>query len=60
MKGLGSKVNLSTAFHFQTDGNEERTILTFEYVLRACVIYFRGNLDDDLPLIEFAYNNKYH
>lgn len=26
----------------------------------ACVIHFKGNWDDDLPLIEFAYNNIYH
>ena len=26
----------------------------------ACVIDFKGNLDDHLPLIEFSYNNSYH
>ncbi|WMV23522.1 hypothetical protein MTR67_016913, partial [Solanum verrucosum] len=58
--GLGSKVNLSTAFHPQTDGQAERTIQTLEDILRACVIDFKGNWDDHLPLIEFAYNNSYH
>ncbi|WMV18757.1 hypothetical protein MTR67_012142 [Solanum verrucosum] len=29
-------------------------------MLRACVINFKGNWDDHLPLIEFAYNNSYH
>ncbi|WMV42031.1 hypothetical protein MTR67_035416 [Solanum verrucosum] len=29
-------------------------------MLRACMIDFKGNLDDHLPLIEFAYNNFYH
>ncbi|WMV50450.1 hypothetical protein MTR67_043835 [Solanum verrucosum] len=29
-------------------------------MLRACVIDFKGNWDDHLPLIEFAYNNSYH
>nr|AAT39297.2 Gag-pol protein, putative [Solanum demissum] len=59
-KGLGSKVNLSTAFYPQTDGQAERTIHTLEDMLRACVIDFKGNWDDHLPLIEFAYNNSYH
>nr|XP_009777849.1 PREDICTED: uncharacterized protein K02A2.6-like [Nicotiana sylvestris] len=59
-KGLGTRVNLSTAFHPQTDGQAERTIQTLEDMLRACVIDFKGNWDDHLPLIEFAYNNSYH
>ena len=29
-------------------------------MLRACVLDFKGNWDDHLPLIEFAYNNSYH
>ncbi|KAL0445322.1 UNVERIFIED_CONTAM: Transposon Ty3-I Gag-Pol polyprotein [Sesamum latifolium] len=49
-----------TAFHPQTDGQSERTIQTLEDMMRACVIEFRGNWDDHLPLIEFAYNNSFH
>ncbi|WMV50797.1 hypothetical protein MTR67_044182, partial [Solanum verrucosum] len=41
-KGLGSKVNLSTAFHPQTNGQAERTIPTLEDMLRAYVIDFKG------------------
>ncbi|WMV46948.1 hypothetical protein MTR67_040333 [Solanum verrucosum] len=59
-KGLGSKVNLSTAFHPQTDGQAERTIQTLEDMLKACVIDFKGNWDDHLPLNEFSYNNSCH
>ena len=59
-KGLGTQVNFSTAFHPQTDGQAERTIQTLEDMLRACVIDFKGNWDDHLPLIEFAYDNSYH
>ncbi|XP_070011104.1 uncharacterized protein [Nicotiana sylvestris] len=58
-KRLGTKVNLSTAFHPQTDGQAERTIQTLEDMMRAYVIDFGGNWDDRLPLIEFAYNNSY-
>ncbi|XP_070020618.1 uncharacterized protein [Nicotiana sylvestris] len=52
-KGLGIRVNLSTTFHPQTDGQAKRTIQTLEDMLRACVIDFKGNWDDHLPLIEF-------
>ncbi|KAL0439960.1 UNVERIFIED_CONTAM: Transposon Tf2-11 polyprotein [Sesamum latifolium] len=57
---LGTKLHFSTAFHPQTDGQSERTIQTLEDMMRACVIEFRGNWDDHLPLIEFAYNNSFH
>ncbi|WMV58874.1 hypothetical protein MTR67_052259, partial [Solanum verrucosum] len=42
------------------DGQAECTIQTLEYSLRACVIDFKGNWDDRLPLIEYASNNRYH
>src|ERR1043165_3686290 len=57
---LGTKLNLSTAYHPQTDGQTERTIPTLEDMLRACVIDFGGNWDSHLPLVEFSYNNSYH
>ncbi|GJY52818.1 reverse transcriptase domain-containing protein [Tanacetum coccineum] len=41
-KALGTQLNLSTAYHPQTDGQSERTIQTLEDILRACVINF-GN-----------------
>jgi len=57
---MGTKLNLSTAYHPQTDGQSERTIQTLEDLLRSCVIDFKGNWDTHLPLIEFSYNNSYH
>ncbi|KAJ0468424.1 putative nucleotidyltransferase, Ribonuclease H [Helianthus annuus] len=57
---LGTTLNLSTAFHPQTDGQTERTIRTLEDMLRACVIDFGGNWNKYLPLVEFSYNNSYH
>ena len=36
------------------------TIQTLKDILRSCVIDFKGSWDDQLPLIEFAYNNSYH
>jgi len=60
LKGLALTVNLSTIFNPQTNGQAEGTIHTLEDMLRACVIDFKGNLDDHLPLIEVSYNNIYH
>ena len=57
---LGTRVDLSTAFHPQTDGLSERTIQVLEDMLRACVLEFGGQWDQFLPLAEFAYNNSYH
>ncbi|KAD6796253.1 hypothetical protein E3N88_07149 [Mikania micrantha] len=59
-KSLGIQLNLSTAYHPQTDGQSERTIQTLEDMLRTCVLDFGGNWDSHLPLIEFSYNNSYH
>ncbi|KAL2252899.1 UNVERIFIED_CONTAM: Transposon Ty3-I Gag-Pol polyprotein, partial [Sesamum indicum] len=57
---LGTKLHFSTSFHCKTDGQSERTIQTLEDMMRACVIEFKGNWDDHLPLMEFAYNNSFH
>ncbi|KAD5318103.1 hypothetical protein E3N88_18049 [Mikania micrantha] len=59
-EAFGTRLDLSTAYHPQTDGQTERTIQTLEDMLRACVIDFGGNWDDHLPLVEFSYNNSYH
>ncbi|GJZ44719.1 putative reverse transcriptase domain-containing protein, partial [Tanacetum coccineum] len=59
-KALGTRLDLSTAYHPETDGQSERTIQTLEDMLRACAIDFGGNWDTHLPLVEFSYNNSYH
>ncbi|GJV54765.1 putative reverse transcriptase domain-containing protein [Tanacetum coccineum] len=40
-KALGTNLDMSTAYHPQTDGQSEWTIQTLEDMLRACVIDFR-------------------
>ncbi|KAD7477792.1 hypothetical protein E3N88_00928 [Mikania micrantha] len=57
---LGTQINMSTAYHPQTDGQTDRTNQTLEDMLRSCVIDFRGSWDIHLPLVEFSYNNSYH
>ena len=36
------------------------TIKDLDDMLMACVIDFKGSWHDDLPLIEFSYNNSYY
>ncbi|GJS63692.1 putative reverse transcriptase domain-containing protein [Tanacetum coccineum] len=57
---MGTQLDMSTAYHPQTDGQSERMIQTLEDMLRACVIDFGGSWDRHLPLVEFSYNNSYH
>ncbi|GJS60556.1 putative reverse transcriptase domain-containing protein [Tanacetum coccineum] len=59
-KALGTQLDMSMAYHLQTDGQSERTIQTLEDMLRACVIDFGKGWDRHLPLVEFSYNNNYH
>nr|GEX46316.1 putative reverse transcriptase domain-containing protein [Tanacetum cinerariifolium] len=57
---LGTRLNLSTAYHPKTNGQSECTIQTLEDMLRACAMDFGENWDTHLPLVEFSYNNSYH
>jgi len=58
-EAMGTKVQLSTTFHPQTDGQSKRTIQILEDMLRACVMDFGVGWSKFLPLVEFAYNNSY-
>ncbi|GJY49096.1 putative reverse transcriptase domain-containing protein [Tanacetum coccineum] len=59
-EALGTQLDMSMAYHPQTNGQSERTIQTLEDMLRACVIDFGKGWDRNLPLVEFSYNNSYH
>nr|GEZ92017.1 putative reverse transcriptase domain-containing protein [Tanacetum cinerariifolium] len=39
-KALGTRLDMSTAYHPETDGQSERTIQTLKDMLRACVLNF--------------------
>ncbi|KAL4022776.1 hypothetical protein IC575_016521 [Cucumis melo] len=56
---LGTRLDFSTAFHPQTDGQTERSNQILEDMLRACALEFSGSWDSHLRLMEFAYNNSY-
>jgi hypothetical protein len=55
---LGIKVNMSTAFHPQTDGQTERANRSISQVLRHYVDNRQTNWDHLLPLVEFSINNQ--
>ncbi|GKA79775.1 putative reverse transcriptase domain-containing protein [Tanacetum coccineum] len=59
-KALGTNLDMSNAYHPQTDGKSERSIQTLEDMLRAGVIDFGNGWVRHFPLVEFSYNNSYH
>ncbi|GKB77054.1 putative reverse transcriptase domain-containing protein [Tanacetum coccineum] len=59
-KALGTNLDMSTAYHPQTDGQSERTIQTLKDMMRACAIDFRKGWVNHFPLVDFSYNNSYH
>nr|GEU44577.1 putative reverse transcriptase domain-containing protein [Tanacetum cinerariifolium] len=59
-EAIGTRLDMSTAYHPQTDGQSERTIQTLEDMLRACFLDFEGRWNVHLLLVEFSYNNTYH
>nr|GFB78561.1 reverse transcriptase domain-containing protein [Tanacetum cinerariifolium]GFB83361.1 reverse transcriptase domain-containing protein [Tanacetum cinerariifolium] len=60
LNALGTNLDMSTAYHPETDGQSQRTIQTLKYMLRAYVIDFGKRWVKHLPLVEFSYNNRYH
>ena len=56
---FGTRLNFSTAFHPQTDGQSEIVIQVLEDMLRGSALDFSGSWDKYIPLMEFAYNNSY-
>ncbi|GKA97897.1 putative reverse transcriptase domain-containing protein [Tanacetum coccineum] len=52
-EALGTRLDMSTAYHPQTDGQSEHTIQTLEDMLRACILDFGGSWDVHLLLVEF-------
>ena len=53
---LGTQLDMSTAYHQQTDGQSERTIQTLEQYLRVFVNKDHSNWDELLDQAEFVYN----
>ena len=58
-EGLGTRLDFSTAYHPQTDGQTERVNQILEDMLRACVLEYGSNWEDCMPFAEFSYNSSY-
>jgi hypothetical protein len=57
---LGTQLNLSIAYHLETEGKIERVNHVMEEMLRMYVMDNQTHWEKYLPLAEFAYNNNFH
>nr|GFC26187.1 putative reverse transcriptase domain-containing protein [Tanacetum cinerariifolium] len=57
---LGIRLDMSTAYHPETNGQSKRTVQTLEDMLRACTNDFGNGWVNHLPLVEFSYDKSYH
>ena len=53
------RLDFSTAFHPQTDGQTKRLNQILKDMLRACIMDFTRSWDTKLHLMEFSYNNSF-
>jgi transposase InsO family protein len=58
-ESMDTKLNFSSAYHSQTDGQIERTNQILEDMLRACALKYGKSWDKSLTYAEFSYNNSY-
>jgi transposase InsO family protein len=58
-ESMDTKINFSSAYHRQTDGQTKRTNQILKDMLRACALKYEKSWDKSLPYIEFSYNNSY-
>jgi hypothetical protein len=59
-QALKTKLDFSSAYHPQIDGQTERVNQVLKDMLRACVFTYGKNWEDSLAFAEFSYNNGYH
>jgi hypothetical protein len=57
LKLLGNNLNISTAFHPETDGQSERAFGVFQEMIRPFVYVLQRDWDTLIAQLEFAYNN---
>jgi IS30 family transposase len=58
-KNMDTKLNFSSPYHPQSNGQTERTNQVLEDMLSACALQHGSSWDKSLPYVEFSYNNNY-
>jgi hypothetical protein len=58
-ESIDTKLNFSSAYHLQTDGQTKGTNQILEDMLRAYALKYGKSWDKSLPYTEFSYNNNY-
>jgi hypothetical protein len=58
-ESMDTKLNFSSTYHPQTDGQTERVNQVLEDMLRACALKNNQSWDKCLLYAEFSYNNSY-
>jgi hypothetical protein len=57
-ESMDTKLNFSSSYHPQTDGQIEQVNQVLEDMLRACALRYGRSWDKSLPYTEFSYNNS--
>jgi hypothetical protein len=58
-EAMDTRLNFSSAYHPQTDGQTERVNQILEDMLRACALKDSKSWDKCLSYAKFSYNNSY-
>jgi hypothetical protein len=58
-EAMDTKLDFSSAYHPQTDGQTERVNQILEHMLRACALKDSKSWEKCLPYAEFSFNNNY-
>jgi hypothetical protein len=56
---MDTKMNFSSAYYTQIDGQVERVNQNLEDMLRAHALKYEKSWDKSLSYVEFSYNNSY-
>ena len=60
MKAMGARLNMSTAYHSQTDGQTERMNQSLESYLRCMSFLHPKEWHKWLPMAQWWYNSNHH